>query len=297
LDNEPLRFKMLFQNAIIGMAEGIMRDTKQLGERYFVLLDDVLEIATAASGLLEHAISKISLGKNPSTNIDERVDSFLKQQLTKLLSVPIISEESFSWKVRSLCPETGQDIAWIIDPIDGTLNMICGSPDVAISVALTNSNYEGILGVVVLPFHNLRYWAAVGFGAFKNGIIMNKNNRRFTPKIVSIGIPGDAKQLAPIVGKQVQAFIKSEWTIRQSGSAALDICRVADHTWRAFFEDGLYVWDVAAADVIAREAGCVVELQRRQGRTKAKQQTICYLAAVDEMNRQEVRTMTAIQRE
>ena len=43
--------------------------------------------------------------------------------------------------------------------------------------------------------------------------------------------------------------------IRMTGSAALNICRVADGSADAFFEFGPYIWDVAAAAVILKEAG------------------------------------------
>ena len=43
--------------------------------------------------------------------------------------------------------------------------------------------------------------------------------------------------------------------MRRDGSAALDICYVACGRFDAFYEDGLYPWDMAAATLVVREAG------------------------------------------
>ena len=44
--------------------------------------------------------------------------------------------------------------------------------------------------------------------------------------------------------------------IRRLGSAALDLCYVAAGRCDAYFEAGLNRWDMAAGELIAREAGC-----------------------------------------
>ncbi|MBO3179035.1 inositol monophosphatase family protein, partial [Dermatophilus congolensis] len=46
--------------------------------------------------------------------------------------------------------------------------------------------------------------------------------------------------------------------VRRCGSAALDMCDVAAGTLDAYYERGVHVWDVAAARLIAQEAGAVV---------------------------------------
>ncbi|MBO3183576.1 inositol monophosphatase, partial [Dermatophilus congolensis] len=46
--------------------------------------------------------------------------------------------------------------------------------------------------------------------------------------------------------------------VRRCGSAALDMCDVASGTLEAYYERGVHVWDVAAARLIAQEAGAVV---------------------------------------
>ena len=46
--------------------------------------------------------------------------------------------------------------------------------------------------------------------------------------------------------------------MRSLGSAALNICYVARGACDLYFEYGLHIWDIAAASLIAREAGCFV---------------------------------------
>lgn len=48
------------------------------------------------------------------------------------------------------------------------------------------------------------------------------------------------------------------YSLRSLGSAALNICFVARGACDLYFEYGLHIWDIAAASLIAKEAGCVV---------------------------------------
>ena len=45
--------------------------------------------------------------------------------------------------------------------------------------------------------------------------------------------------------------------IRMTGSAALNMCHVACGQADAFYEYGVHCWDIAAGDIIVREAGGV----------------------------------------
>ena len=53
--------------------------------------------------------------------------------------------------------------------------------------------------------------------------------------------------------------------VRINGAAALDLCRVADGTCDGLFETGLYLWDYAAAGLIAEQAGATMATYPREG--------------------------------
>lgn len=210
------------------------------------VLSEVSTIARQAARLLRRPVTSISAENNPSTDVDTAVSSFLKTALAKVLDLPILSEEGdFKYESRGLD-------CWIIDPVDGTLNLLSGSPDVAISIALVSRQQGATVAVVFLPFHDELFSAQIGQGSYLNG---KRLHAKAQTRIVSYGLPGDAKEKHYDLMYPIQQCIEEGFFLRQSGSAAIDICRVAAGTWSAYFQRRLFIWDIAAADLVATEAG------------------------------------------
>lgn len=201
-----------------------------------------------ASEFLKKPIEECSDGENPFTNIDILISEFLTESLKKIIDVDVLSEEEASSFTKP------DDYFWLIDPVDGTMNFISGSPDIAISVALVDKEFNAIISVVYLPFYDELFTAIKNKGAYLNGKILNRTNSKLN--IVAYGLPGDAPKRKDNITKALSLLIENNYVLRQSGSAVVDICYVAKGTWRAFFEEGLYVWDVAAANLIVEESGC-----------------------------------------
>jgi len=162
----------------------------------------------------------------------------------------ILSEE--------LAPDIGdvssleQDL-WIVDPIDGTVNYAHGHSQSAVSIAhVRNSKIEA--GVVYNPFTSEMFWAKAGGGAYLNDspieVAQVSDPRR---AIIATGFPYDKATLEPML-KRVAQVLRECADIRRLGSAALDICWVAAGRLDGFYES-LSLWDFAAAQLIAREAG------------------------------------------
>ncbi|WP_374327215.1 inositol monophosphatase family protein [Azonexus sp.] len=211
-------------------------------------VNEVSMLVKQASLFLRDSIKTFGEDKNPSTNVDILISDFLSDSLRRVVDVDVLSEESassFNWTSERI---------WLIDPIDGTMNFIAGAPDVAISVALVDKNFNAVLSVIYLPFYDEVYTAIKNRGAYLNEKPINHEHPKLD--IVAYGLPADASVRLDQIAKAITILIRNGYILRQSGSAALDICRVAKCTWKAFFEDGLYVWDVAAANLIALESGC-----------------------------------------
>lgn len=185
------------------------------------------------------------------TEADIAVESFLKETL--LGQYP---QYGF-WGEESGQSEN-QTNRWIVDPIDGTHSFSKGQYYWALSVAL-EVNQEIILGAVYAPALNDYYCAEKGKGAWKNG----------QPTTVS-----DEQILADAMVATGFACVRSfkkennlarfcriaEHTAgqRRFGSAALDLCLVADGQVDAFWEQELNLYDIAAGALIASEAGATV---------------------------------------
>jgi len=212
------------------------------------IVNETSLLVKQASLFLKEPINELSDGDNPSTNIDVTISDFLTTELKNIVNVDVLSEEKVD------CFEKSEEQFWLIDPIDGTMNFISDSPDIAISVALVDIDFNAIMSVIYLPFYDEMYTAIKNNGAFLNGKILNKTKAKLN--IVAYGLPGDAPSRTDSIMNMLTFLIKNNYILRQSGSAVVDICRVAKGSWQCFFEEGLFVWDVAGANLIAQESGC-----------------------------------------
>ena len=139
-------------------------------------------------------------------------------------------------------------ITWVVDPIDGTRAFAKGKPHFVISVALVEEG-RPILGVLFNPAMDEFFEASKGGGAFLNGS------------------PIHVSHTATIEGCKMAAFAPMfkhpawpepwpEMEIIERNSVAYRIalvaCGAAD---AALALNGKSDWDLAAADIIVREAG------------------------------------------
>jgi myo-inositol-1(or 4)-monophosphatase len=144
---------------------------------------------------------------------------------------------------------------WIIDPIDGTANYAHGHPYVSISAALAIDG-EPFVGVVHAPFLKETYTAVRGAGAARNGKTIRVSEvSDLRDALVGTGFPHHRPELDRSLAR-VRRLLTNCQDIRRAGSPALDICWVAAGRLDAHCES-LAPWDIAAAALIASEAGAV----------------------------------------
>lgn len=149
---------------------------------------------------------------------------------------------------------------WYIDPLDGTLNYAHGIPLFAVSIAFAEAD-EMQCGVVYDPLRDDCYTAQRGRGAWLNGERIQVSGE--TELLNSLlagsisheqaGSEGPASSMALFV-----AFNACAQSARRLGCAALDLCYTAAGQVDGYWVKRLNAWDVAAAGLIASEAGAVV---------------------------------------
>lgn len=178
---------------------------------------------------------------DPVSEADLEVDRFLKRELTALLpSAAWLSEETSDNKTR-----TDSDLIWLVDPIDGTRDFVRGRAGWTISVALVNAG-KPLIGVLVAPARGEEWVAEAGKGATLNNRKVKASARG---EFSGARVPID--QLPNVDSDLVM--------VEKPNSIALRIAMVADD--RADLVATLrwgYEWDIAAATLIAREAGAQV---------------------------------------
>ncbi len=185
------------------------------------------------------------------TAYDVKVQEFLKAELGALLpDARFLAEEDGARETV-----LGAGYTFIIDPIDGTANFMCGYDTSAISVGLCRDGAP-VFGAVYDPYRDEYFMATAGGGATCNGRPIRVSTRPIERAIVSIG---SAPYQKAFFGKTTMAMTTDLYMVftdfRRSGSAALDICHAAAGRTDAYCEPILAPWDFAAGSLILTEAG------------------------------------------
>jgi len=220
------------------------------------LLELALKIARQAGELLVDRPASWDLTfKSTAIDIATQMDVASEKLIVEsiLAARPddgIIGEEGASRESKS-------GVTWVIDPVDGTVNYFYGLPGWAVSIAAKDANGT-LVGVVHSPTVNATWHATKGEGAFLNNVKIECNNPiELNRALLSSGFAYDVNNRIEQV-KIVNALLPKIRDLRRIGSAAADICHVATGMVDGYFETGLYEWDLAAAELIAREAGAIV---------------------------------------
>lgn len=147
---------------------------------------------------------------------------------------------------------------WIVDPLDGTTNFLHGIPHFAISIGLQR---EGVMiaGLIYNPANDDLYITERGKGAFLNDTRLRVAGRRqLNECVIACGLPhigrGD-HNLARLEMTQIQNKVAG---LRRFGAASLDMAFVAAGRLDGYWERNLSPWDMAAGQIMIREAGGTV---------------------------------------
>lgn len=161
----------------------------------------------------------------------------------------IVTEEAAS----ELEPQPGQ-LAWYIDPLDGTTNYARGLPGFSVSIAAAR---DGVVqcGVVYDPLLDLLFTAQRGEGAFCNGGRLSvSQTSEMADAMVLLDWPRDPTPRAAMADL-LRAVAPEVDAVRSRGSAAFGMCAVASGWADAYFQLTLQPWDVAAGWLMVEEAG------------------------------------------
>lgn len=148
-------------------------------------------------------------------------------------------------------------VRWVIDPLDGTINYLYGLPNWSVCIA---AEWEGevVVGVVFDAIRDRCYLAVRGRGASRDGqSIRVRPPAELGHALIGTGF-GYVAQRRVEQAQVVSAVLPKVRDIRRMGSAALDLCAVAEGSIDGYYEVGLAPWDLAAAGLIATEAGAVL---------------------------------------
>lgn len=195
-------------------------------------------------GAKTSAAVKKKAGGSPVTEADHAVNHYLEQNLRSLLpSAAWLSEESVDSDAR-----VGQDLVFVIDPIDGTRGFAAGERAWAVAVSIVYRQ-RPVIGVVYAPALGETYVAVRNGGAQLNGRDIRCSGRK--------GLDASALVAGPLSMASELRGVGLEFDLLPKiPSLALRIAKVASGTLDAsLVSANSHDWDLAAADLIVGEAG------------------------------------------
>ncbi|MCQ2379493.1 MAG: inositol monophosphatase [Victivallaceae bacterium] len=224
------------------------------------MLKKIMDIAQQAGELAMKrratlSVSQVHTKATPTdlvTDVDREVENFIIGALRELTPDYDVFGEETGRK------STGSPYMWVIDPIDGTHNFVCDMPFYCTSIGL-RKNGIGVMGAIFAPRLGELFAAEAGSGATLNG------------KPISVSKTSDIGKAMLATGfscvrarrsfdnlRLIEKPVHAACGFRRDGSAAIDLAYVAAGRYDGFWELALNDYDIAAGELMIREAGGIV---------------------------------------
>ena len=189
---------------------------------------------------------------NFCTDLDLEIQRFLINGLRDILpSATFFGEEETEGNDTSAVSD---GYTFFVDPIDGTTNFIFDYHHSCVSVGLSYER-KMIAGFIYNPYVDEMFLGIRGKGSFLNGRKLEIRNSNLSQGIVAFGCARYNEGDTDLLFAAVKEIYLQSLSVRNGGSAALDLCRVASGSNVAYLELKLQPYDYAAASVIIEEAG------------------------------------------
>lgn len=228
--------------------------SENAGADQMVQYKKVIELVHSAKNIIFDVSLRENVQKKGNsdyvTAVDTAVSEYLKNGLKELYpDIELMSEEEPYGRLGKT--------RWILDPIDGTTNLVFDFRLSSVSLGLLVDG-EIVFGVVYNPFTEETFSAGRGKGAYLNGEPIAVCNRALSDSLIEFGFGARAKARTDKTFKTAQEIFMDCLDIRHICSSALAICYIAAGRSDGFLEKQLKPWDYAAASLILTEAGGII---------------------------------------
>lgn len=227
------------------------------------LLDEAVGAAQQAGNLMLECFGRSDApGVEEKTSVADLVTKYDRQVEDLVLArlracapeFRVVAEETANTEELTDAP------TWVVDPIDGTTNFIHRQSECCVLIGLAVRK-RPVLGVCFIPKMDELYTAIKGHGAFCNGRRISCSGcEDLTKALVNLHMPSYSrgpKVVERILGVTRDLLAHPVRGVRCGGSAGVDMIHVARGRLDAYFEVGIYPWDVCAGAVIVEEAAGV----------------------------------------
>lgn len=184
-----------------------------------------------------------------ASNADIEIEEQIRRELTRAFpGEPILGEEGGG------ALDAGTR-GWVVDPIDGTSNFIVGLPLWGVSIGYIEAG-ASVLGAIALPDAGLTISAARGAGVSVNGEALGAASRSAAVKVIALG--ENDYESGPETDARAQVLRREGYSVVRYRCAVFALGFSAIGRLGGYVEHGCGLWDIAAADIICREAGMTV---------------------------------------
>lgn len=226
------------------------------------LLSAAVEAARAAGARQRQAVGgELEVSEFHDHDVKLALDSECQRLITGLLherfpAISVLGEEEGG------APHGATEWQWIVDPVDGTVNLYYGIPHFCVAIALQHRK-ETVLAVTYDPIRDELFTAARGSRTRLNGREVSVSRRtQLKDALVATGF-AKAAELVEAGVERVRYFGLNARKIRMNGCAALDLAYVSCGRLDAYLEEGTRLWDLAGGVLLVECAGGLVKLVER----------------------------------
>ncbi len=222
-------------------------------------LDSACQAARIAGNILREQLGKAAVREKAPSDLVTDADLAAQAAIEEFLMThfpehAFVGEESPP-EQRKLALASGKP-TWVVDPLDGTANFVHGLPGFTVSIALVDDNQPRV-AAVYNPMSDVMYAAAADGRVTKDGMPIRVSGcTELKQAMVCCSFrPGVTRDDA-----EVQHFLnvlERSQSVRRLGSAALNLCYVAEGCLDAYWATSVNTWDIAAGYLIAKNAGAV----------------------------------------
>ncbi len=193
--------------------------------------------------------------KSSSADVVTEIDTWAEDEVVRRIEAIRPDDGFIGEEGTARSGTTG--IVWVIDPVDGTTNLLYDIPGYSVSIGVERDG-EAVAGAVHDPVRDELFSAAIGSGSTRNDVPISASTKvELETALVVTGFSYLAEHRLAQATALVHVLPHVR-DIRRLGGAALDLCAVACGRVDAAFERGLQPWDSCAGALIASEAGAVV---------------------------------------
>jgi len=223
-------------------------------------LNTAVKAARSAGNIIARAADRIdrievSMKKN-ANDLVTTIDRAAEAEIISIINKAYPDHGILGEETGEHTGSNPNQVVWIIDPIDGTLNFVHGIPHFAVSIGI---QIRGVLehGVIYNPISNELFTATKGAGAQLDGKRLRVSEcKNFATALIGTGFAYKrTDESIDVCMGRVSRVLERCGDMRRAGAASLDLAYVAAGRLDGFWEVGLSPWDIAAGALLVREAG------------------------------------------